>query len=676
MGKRNIGIKKAANIKSSKREYSGDWSLDRVLIVIIKSMVYVALFTPLIVVSDFFFPFVGPKSIIFMGAVQVLFAAYVLLIIYYPEYRPKFNILAIALLSYLGILILTTLTGVNPMRSFWSNQERMTGLLMWFHLVAFFMVISSVFKTQRDWRDVFLVTVSFAAIVAFIFILEDFGARAFDNLRGGSTIGNTSFMGVYLLFNAFLAVFLALKNQTWIKYYSIALVLVIVTALFLSDAIASILGFVAGLGLILLLYLVCMTNKIYLKTIGAFAILIAVIGAFVLGVLLFVPESFVRQEFIRFDTEARLTAWAASWRGVVERPWLGWGPENLNVPFMRHFDPRLYLPEHGAEVWFDRAHNIILDTLIASGIIGLIAYMGIFAAAFMLLWKHFLRRKEEFWLAAIFSAALIAYFIQNLTVFDMINSYLMFLLMLGHISAMPHNEEMSSARKPARRLVLFYAAPVLIVFCFAFHFFTVSPWISGSFVARAMRPYDLNDMLYSYGRAIGDSPLGRNDIRLHFAQQFQAFSISEEGLQLDRNTRDKVLRYLEEELQKNIAENPMDYKAHIELARFYNTWARFDASKAYRARRILDKALLLSPRNQIGFWTLAQTMVFLNDGDKALNAAERAVELEPRLLQSHEMVIRVAVTVGNNALAQEKLNRALNINPVWEGHLRQFVGED
>ena len=673
MGKKYTGKKKAANTKAAELAYSGDWPLEKTLIFIIKVMTAVALFTPLIVVSDFFFPFVGPKSIVFMGAVQILFAAYIVLIIYYPDYRPKLNILTIALLSNLGVIILTTLTGINPARSFWSNHERMTGLLMWFHLTAFFVVISSVFKTQKDWRDIFAVTITAASIVGTISLLSLGGWIDFTGARGGSTIGNTSFMGVYLLFNAFIAVYLFFRSQNLIRYYSLANFLIIVVALFLSDAIASILGFIAGAALISLLYLVCMSGKKYLKAIGIAVVLLSVIAAIIIGVLLFIPGSVVRQEFIRLDTEARLTAWAASFRGFAERPWLGWGRENLAIPFMKHFDSRLYLPEHGGEVWFDRAHNIVLDTLISSGIIGLLAYLSVFVTAFILLWKRFLQNKGDFITASIFTSVLIAYFIQNLTVFDMINSYLMFILILGFASALPLNEQTSNARRTVRKFMISHIVPVIIAFALAFYFFTVSPWIAGTFVARAMRPYDFNEMLYFYGRAIGDSPLGRDDIRLHLAEQFQPFSLSQEGLQADRDDKVKVFRYLETELQRNINENPMNYRAHTVLAEFYNTWARFDVSKAYRARRILDKALELSPTNQLNYWILADTLFLLNEHDEAINVALKAVELEPRLLQSHELLVRVAVAAEDIELAETKVKRALEINPGWEAHLNSLL---
>jgi len=673
MSKSHRGKKKSVNPKSAEQTFSGDRSLERALIGVIKYMTFFALFTPLIVVSDFLFPFVGPKSIIFMGAIQIIAAAYIVLIIYYSRYRPKFNILTITLLIYLGVLVLTTLTGISPLRSFWSNHERMTGLLMWFHLTAFFVVLSSVFKTHREWRDIFAVTISVAAIVGAISLLEIIGLLDFPGARGGSTIGNTSFMGVYLLFNAFIAIYLFLKSQNAIRYYSLAIFLLIVAALFVSDALASIIAFVGGIALLLLLYLSFMTGKRYLKILGLAVISVSVVAIAVLGFLLFEYGSVVREQFIRVDTEARLTAWAVSWRGFTERPWLGWGPENFTIPFMEHFDPRLFLPEHGGEVLFDRAHNIILDTLMASGIVGLLSYIAIFAAAFILLWKPFFKGKGEFWIAGIFSVTFIAYFVQNLSVFDMINSYMMFILLLGFAAALPIDEEIEHSKKLRKKTAPLHFVAVITVFLGVFYVFTVSPWSAGSYAARSQRPQDITELLHFYGRSIDSSPLGRDKTRLFLADQFMAFAATEEGAQADRNAMERVFRFLENELQINTRQYPHDFKVHIDLARFYNSWARLDLSKAYRARSVLDKAIELSPKNQMNYWTLAETLVLLNEHDEAVKAAEKAVELEPRLLQSHEMLVRVAAAFGDTELAEEKLRRAIEINPGWEAHLRTFI---
>ena len=125
--------------------------LPNLLTRIVRYGVYFVLFTPLIVSSKFYFPFVGPKSIYFMALVEIVFFAWLILAIFYKEYRPRKNLIFLALILFLAILAISSVLGVNPSNSFWSKFERMTGLLMWFHLFAFFLVTSSVFRKKDDW---------------------------------------------------------------------------------------------------------------------------------------------------------------------------------------------------------------------------------------------------------------------------------------------------------------------------------------------------------------------------------------------------------------------------------------------------------------------------------------------------------------------------------------------
>jgi len=120
--------------------------LEKIYFTIIEWGTYLALFTPFIFIRDYFFPFVVPKTIFFRIVVDIIFIAYILLVISNPRYRPKFTPLTITITAFLGILILTSLTGINFEKSFWSVFERMSGLLTFFHLYAFYIILSSVFK--------------------------------------------------------------------------------------------------------------------------------------------------------------------------------------------------------------------------------------------------------------------------------------------------------------------------------------------------------------------------------------------------------------------------------------------------------------------------------------------------------------------------------------------------
>jgi O-antigen ligase len=63
-----------------------------------------------------------------------------------------------------------------------------------------------------------------------------------------------------------------------------------------------------------------------------------------------------------------------AWEGFKERPILGWGQENYAAVFDKNYNPAMY----AQEPWFDRTHNVILDWLIAGGILGLLAYLSLY----------------------------------------------------------------------------------------------------------------------------------------------------------------------------------------------------------------------------------------------------------------------------------------------------------
>ena len=182
--------------------------LENLLVSIIRWGTYLILFTPLVINRSSFFPFVTPKTIYFRILVEIIFAAYLFLVISSPRYRPKINGLSITLFIFLFILVLTSILGVNFERSFWSTYERMTGLFTQFHLLIFFIVLTSVFKEIKDWEKFLAVSVFVGVLLSLNVLL---GQET--STRGGGTIGNTSFMAAYLLFDIFFALILFLAKR-------------------------------------------------------------------------------------------------------------------------------------------------------------------------------------------------------------------------------------------------------------------------------------------------------------------------------------------------------------------------------------------------------------------------------------------------------------------------------
>jgi len=83
------------------------------------------------------------------------------------------------------------------------------------------------------------------------------------------------------------------------------------------------------------------------------------------------------------------------------------------------------------------------------------------------------------------------------------------------------------------------------------------------------------------------------------------------------------------------------------------------------AEKVLEKAIETSPTNQQGYWSLAQTRLYQGRFEDALSLAEKAVALEPNLLQSHLIVVRITQIIQDDELTERKIKEAIEINPAW-----------
>lgn len=650
---------------------------------------YLVLFTPLIISGKFFFPFVGPKSLYFMALVEIIFAAYLLLAISSPKYRPKFNILLMAIILFVAISILSTVFGASPDESFWSKYERMGGLLMWFHLFAFFVATSSVFK-KRDWLRVFEISVMVAVLVSILALLTDRGmgplVSAGFQTRQGSTLGNSSFLAAYLLFNVFLALYLFLikiKKETKIFFgLSFAFLALVLS---LSTGRASILAFISGIALLFFLKLI-FCEKGRLRLAGILLLIIFSVGGMSIIFSYLTAEENVIQRVMteRFSVgigKDRLLVWDIGLEGWQEKPWLGWGPENFNLVFTRHFEPCIFISEiYGADIWYDRAHNIVVDTLVATGILGFLSYLGIFASVLYVLWKKHLSQKVEFITAGLFSVILFSYFLQNLTVFDMVSSLMMFFLVLGFVGsiASKRDSDLASSEEKTFSFKPWIAPVILALFIPSFFYFIIQPIRSNAYLIKAFRTPNLTERISLYKKSLEISPLGKYQIRETIAnREVGKYSQREVAEIIPLEIQKQELDFISKELEKSIEESPLLFSSYLALGKIYNAYGRVDSSKLTRAQEVSEGAIKASPGNQQGYWVLTQTNLFQGKFDEAILAAEKAVELEPKVKRSNLMLIEVAVIIrditGNDDLLKREIEATLKINPSWAADIQLIL---
>lgn len=650
--------------------------LEAFLLWIIRLGAVAVLFTPLILYSRVYFPFVGPKGLYLMACAQIVFFAWLFLAIHYQKYRPNFNKVLIVFTVFLIVLVLASLFGVDFSRSFWSKYERMTGLLIWLHLFGLFLAISSSLKKLSEWKNILTVSVVISIFLSLVSILGEAGIAIYK--RGGSSLGNTSFLGTYLLFHVFFAIYLFFTEKNkWFKIFVLTAAVLGFLGIYFAGARAATLGAAGGLVLIGLLYCSFKPKRKSIRITGRVALIVCSLIVLVSIVLLFIPGTFVSDKFVEITTASRAVNWSMAWKGFAERPMLGWGPENYTVLFPKFFNPCLFVPSKcGGEIWFDRTHNVVLDKLATTGIFGLLSYVGLFLVMGYVLFKKYYKDKTiNFWLFAVFLSLLVGYFVQNLTVFDMPATLMLFVLVLSFVAFLAGKKQDAKIhqrpdKKPAR---LWVAVVLGIVFLITFFEFVIQPLKTDIFVINSVIAQNPNERLEYYKKTFEASSMGKYQIRDFFAQHTQ--SIVRENLEkIPKEILIKELDFVTEQLIKTRKESPLDYRAVLKLAQVYNIYALIDASKLALAEKYAKEAMDLSPTNQQSYWTMSQVKIYQGDYTAAIELAQTAIDLEPEWLASHKIAIQVLQTADQYDEAKALAKRAIEINPDWAREFESMLG--
>lgn len=420
---------------------------DKVLRGIIYAGLFGSLFLPLFVTNSLFFPYITGKNFAFRIIVEIVFAIWLILLARKAEPAPKHSWVLMAVLGFVIVATLATIFGANPSRSFWSNYERMDGLVNYLHFFAYFLVLVSMFRTKQIWHWFLGTSIVAAGFSALIGCFQVAGLLSISQsaVRVDATFGNATYLAAYMLLHIFIAIYLALEPgiKKWLVWTYGILAVLFTFVLYHTATRGAALGLIGGLGLALVMSLWSMRGAARKWLYVGLAVIAIVVG----GIFLARKSNFVnsspslsRLASISFSdptTRARFVIWGMAIKGAVEHPLLGWGPENFNLVFNKYYDPRL----HSQETWFDRAHDVFLDWLVATGILGLAAYLSIFAAIlYILLGKHEgMTTYQRNILVGLFAG----YFFHNIFVFDNLTSYLVFFTLAAYVhfvsSAVPSN---------------------------------------------------------------------------------------------------------------------------------------------------------------------------------------------------------------------------------------------
>ncbi len=634
----------------------------------LKIFLFVIPFLSLWIAQSMYFPYITGRNFGFRVLIELGLVLWVGLMILDKSYRPKTTLMFWAVSFLVIILGLADLLGVSPYNSFWSRFERMEGYLMFLHLFGYFLLLISVFKTKKDWLTFFNLFVIAGLFVGGYGIMQALGLR--EAIQGGGeridgTIGNPTYLAAYIMLVSVLSLimFLNAKSKQWRYFYSGTLVFNLIILYFTASR-GAFLALMVTLPIFLLAYIFLIAKndpakKLYKKiAIAALAVIVLVPFAF----QLVKNTNFVRGNNILvrfadlsltdFTIRARFYIWNIGLQGFLERPILGWGQENFLQVFAKHYDPRLY----DQEPWFDRPHNIIFDWLINAGILGLISYLSLFVIFFMNLYQSWKSKVLDTREGVVLLLAPVAYFIQNLFVFDNFNTYIIFFALIGYLDYLGRESDSAQQDRQSqldqrRVMPSIIAATLLLMIAGGVAYFvnirpaTAAKGIIDGLQATADQTDPVNKTLSAFKSALELKTFGETEV----LEQLARISTTLMNQSVDNRIKASFLNFASEKLEDYIDRFPNDIRVRLFTGALYAASASFNPQGLTKANGHFNDALKLSPKKQSILFVLADNYLRLNNAEKALALLNEAVKLEPKNFEAQTNKAIIYLLLGQNA---------------------------
>ncbi len=610
-------------------------------------------FIPFFVSSSFFFPYVTTKAFLWRLTVEVIFAAWLILAVMVPTYRPKKTTLLYTVLAWLAVVGVANLFGVAPLKSFWSNFERMDGFVGLLHLGAYFLVAGSV-MTVELWNKWWKTELAASFLMCCSGLFQIFGI--FNIAQGGvrvdGTFGNAAYLAVYMLFNIFIATLFLMREKQgsrarWLYGGLVAFQILI---LYYTATRGAILGLLGGALVFAVLNLWNKEDKRVRKgSLVVMATLAVVVGGFFLARhTSFVQESPVLSRFATLSpaelkTQGRYFVWPMAWQGFLERPLFGWGQENFSYVFQKHYSAQMY----ALEPWFDRAHNIFLDWLVAGGALGLLAYLGLYASALYLLWRE---SGLSFVERSILTALLAAYSFNNFFVFDQLTSYVLFFSLLAYIHTRVKGELVGGARELAlvsRNVVIGIVSILLLASLYIVEWKPIRANMSLLSALQSMAQKEYAPAAESFTQAYDLSNLGRVETMEQSVNNVAAILQSNMAIE----QKNAFYNFLKDAITTEGVQSGDNARYELLAGQFFSLVGGLEEGFAH-----LNKALELMPEKQQVYFELGSAYISDKQYGKALATFKQAYELAPAYGEARIIYLIGAIYAGDRGVESAMLN--------------------
>jgi O-antigen ligase len=639
--------------------------------------VYLSFISVLLTWKRFYFPYISTKQIYFDILLEILFVFWLAFIVKYQSWRPKLSWISLGLIGFFSALFISCFKSVDFNLSFWGDIERMLGFFPLVHFLILYFIIITVMRAWNDWRDLFLVFVGVGFLVSCHGIAQRLGiiTSPWGSGRIIATIGNAAYVGAYAIFNLFFLsiLFFRTESRGW-RIVLGAISVFIFLALIFSGTRGAYLGLGASVILMLLLSAIMSKNK-RVKVYSFFSLLILIIA---IGFLFInADKNFVKNNiflnrithisFSEATMQTRFISWRAAAKDFKNHPILGTGLGNYAIIFDKYFEPTFYNYTR-SETYFDQAHNNLIDIVSTTGLLGLVAYLSIFLAALSYLIRGLWRKDIISADFILLFGLMVAYFIQNLVVFDALVTYISLMVMIGYIhwlSREKKEERIEDADRALENKEIYIFFAVGLVVLTIMYQFSLKPAKMLMSTIDGQIAFAKGDGLIgveAYKKALSYNTILDRDSRSSFMRYVNSMSLNG-----DKEKTREIIEYAVSLGQKNVSYNPSDNLMQLQLAQSLDSAARVysdDGEKFYyysdQALEAIEKAIFSSPGRIPVYFVKAQIQLTKGDTEGAIETLKYAISLNQDYYESSCQLGKVYIILNRDEEGYKKMDDCID----------------
>lgn len=345
--------------------------------------------------------------------------------------------------AWLAVLALSTVVGVAPRLSALGAPLRNVGLLASVLAAGAYVLGASTGRSPVALRWAVRAGALAAAAVGLGALLDRLGVDLFglgdldDITRARSTWGSATFAAGHLVLVTPLAVLLLQSADRRWRVAGGASTVVALTGLVLTGTRG------AWLGALVAAVVLGWPHR---PRRGGRARAVAVAGGLILA--LGVVAAVSSPSLGRSTGVGRLDLWRVSVAAVAERPLLGAGPDAQRIVLPAAIDDE-FEREHSSEDLHDRAHDLVLDTLLTTGVVGAVALGALLVAV----GRRVVDAARTSAVGRALAAGLAGYLVHLLTAFSEASLDPLAWLLAGAAVAVASTAAPAPRRRPGRLLV-------------------------------------------------------------------------------------------------------------------------------------------------------------------------------------------------------------------------------